>query len=69
MGKCRLMTINDYDDIIRLSLECIQEIGAFLYLLAAVREAGFLGLNMFIENLVRYILFIYFLCDIKNNSL
>jgi hypothetical protein len=26
--------------------------GAFLYLLAAVREAGFLGLQMFIENLV-----------------
>ncbi|XKL66119.1 hypothetical protein PGB90_009539 [Kerria lacca] len=63
MGKCRLMTINDYDDIIRLSLECIQEIGAFLYLLAAVREAGFLGLNMFIENLMTAPSRVMFLCS------
>lgn len=29
------------------------EIAAILYIIAALREARFLGLNMFIENLVR----------------
>jgi hypothetical protein len=29
------------------------ELGAILYICAALREARFLGLNMFIENLVR----------------
>lgn len=51
-GKCRLLKINDYKDIIRLFIELVLEIGAFTYLLAATREAGFLGYSMFIENLM-----------------
>lgn len=38
---------------IRLSAEVMMEIAAVLYILAALREAKFLGLNIFIENLVR----------------
>lgn len=49
---CRLMAVNSNDDLIRMSSEVAMFVGAFLYLLAAVREAGFLGLQMFIENLV-----------------
>lgn len=52
MGQCRLMKINDINDSIRLVTEVVLEFGALFYLLAAVREASFLGLNMFIENLV-----------------
>ena len=37
---------------IRLAAEISMEIGAVLYIAAALREARFLGLNMFIENLV-----------------
>lgn len=37
---------------IRLTAEVLMEIAAVLYILAALREARFLGLNMFIENLV-----------------
>ncbi|KAI5702538.1 hypothetical protein M8J76_008663 [Diaphorina citri] len=51
-GKCRLLKMNDYKDIVRLLIEFILEIGAFLYLFAAMREAGFLGYNMFVENLM-----------------
>lgn len=36
----------------RLIAEVALLVGAFLYLLAALREARFLGLNMMIENLV-----------------
>lgn len=36
----------------RLIFELIQLTGAFLYILAALRESRFLGYNMFIENLV-----------------
>lgn len=39
---------------IRLAAEVIMEIAAVMYILAALREARFLGLNMFVENLVRY---------------
>lgn len=38
---------------IRLTAEVLMEIAAALYIFAALREARFLGLNMFIENLVR----------------
>lgn len=38
---------------IRLTCEIGIELGAILYIVAALREARFLGLNMFIENLVR----------------
>ncbi|VVC37752.1 Ankyrin repeat,Ankyrin repeat-containing domain,Ion transport domain [Cinara cedri] len=48
---CRLMAVNTNDDLVRMGSEVAMFIGAFLYLLAAVREAGFLGTQMFIENL------------------
>ncbi|XP_025425861.1 transient receptor potential cation channel subfamily V member 5 isoform X2 [Sipha flava] len=48
---CRLMAVHSTDDLIRMGSEVAMFMGAFLYLLAAVREAGFLGLQMFIENL------------------
>ncbi|KAL1459098.1 hypothetical protein WDU94_011106 [Cyamophila willieti] len=51
-SKCRLLKVNDYKDIIRFLVEVTLEIGAFLYLCAAMREAGFLGYSMFIENLM-----------------
>lgn len=38
---------------IRLIAEILMEIAAVLYILAALREARFLGPNIFIENLVR----------------
>lgn len=38
---------------IRLISEVLMEAAATLYILAALREARFLGLNMFVENLVR----------------
>jgi len=49
---CRLMAVHSTDDLIRMGSEVGMFVGAFLYLLAAVREAGFLGTQMFIENLV-----------------
>ncbi|XP_054262159.1 transient receptor potential cation channel subfamily V member 5 [Macrosteles quadrilineatus] len=51
-GDCRLLQANDSTDVTRLLAELFLEIGAFLYILAALREAKFLGLNMFIENLM-----------------
>ncbi|XP_050427082.1 uncharacterized protein LOC126837283 isoform X2 [Adelges cooleyi] len=48
---CRLLTVHATDDLIRMGSEVAMFVGAFLYLLAAVREASFLGLQMFIENL------------------
>ncbi|KAG8249026.1 hypothetical protein J6590_029376 [Homalodisca vitripennis] len=51
-GDCRLLEANDGHDVTRLLAEILLEIGAFLYILAALREARFLGLNMFIENLM-----------------
>lgn len=38
---------------IRLTAEVVMYFAAVLYILAALREARFLGLNMFFENLVR----------------
>lgn len=38
---------------IRLTAEVVMYFAAVLYIFAALREARFLGLNMFIENLVR----------------
>lgn len=49
------MAVNTNDDLIRMGSEVAMFVGAFLYLLAAVREAGFLGSQMFIENLVGWI--------------
>ncbi|XP_048506566.1 transient receptor potential cation channel subfamily V member 5 isoform X2 [Athalia rosae] len=50
--ECRLMQMTSATAKIRLSAEVLMEIGAILYIAAALREARFLGLNMFIENLM-----------------
>lgn len=51
--ECRLMHLDTLSTKIRLTAEVLMEIAATLYIFAALREARFLGLNMFIENLVR----------------
>ncbi|KAI4495347.1 hypothetical protein M0804_001548 [Polistes exclamans] len=50
--ECRLMHLNSATAKIRLIAEVLMEIAAVLYIAAALREARFLGLNMFIENLM-----------------
>ncbi|XP_043266847.1 transient receptor potential cation channel subfamily V member 5 [Venturia canescens] len=50
--ECRLMHLEDPVAKIRLTAEICMEVGAILYIAAALREARFLGLNMFIENLM-----------------
>lgn len=50
--ECRLMQMTSTVAKIRLTAEICMEIGAILYIVAALREARFLGLNMFIENLM-----------------
>ncbi|CAG9853902.1 unnamed protein product [Phyllotreta striolata] len=49
--ECRLMQLDSLEAKIRFSAEIAISIGAFLYLASAVREARFLGLRMFFENL------------------
>lgn len=51
--ECRLMQLTTMSAKIRLTAEIVMYFAAVLYILAALREARFLGLNMFIENLVR----------------
>lgn len=46
--------MESHTDRIRLMTEIIQLAGAFLYIVAALREMKFLGYHMFIENLVRF---------------
>lgn len=53
--ECRLMHLTTTTAKIRLAAEIVMEISAVLYILGALREARFLGLNMFIENLVRLV--------------
>jgi hypothetical protein len=53
MEECRLMQFGSMKAKIRVVCELCMETGSVLYILAAMREARFLGLNMFIENLVR----------------
>ncbi|XP_073981957.1 transient receptor potential cation channel subfamily V member nanchung isoform X2 [Rhodnius prolixus] len=50
--KCRLLQVSDIEDVIRLTTEVMLEIGAILYIVAALREARFLGWSMFVENLM-----------------
>ncbi|KAL0119708.1 hypothetical protein PUN28_007863 [Cardiocondyla obscurior] len=50
--ECRLMQLTETSAKIRLTAEIFMFIAAVLYILAALREARFLGLNMFIENLM-----------------
>lgn len=47
------MQLTETSAKIRLTMEIFMYISSVLYILAALREARFLGLNMFIENLVR----------------
>lgn len=51
-AECPLLKIDSDANRIRLVMELIQLIGAFLYIVAALRESKFLGYKMFIENLV-----------------
>lgn len=51
-AECPLLNIETPTNRVRLVFELIQLIGAFLYIVAALREMRFLGYNMFIENLV-----------------
>lgn len=51
--ECRLMRFDSNLTKIRLGAEAFMLLGAFAYLLAAVREARFLGGRMFFENLVK----------------
>lgn len=53
--ECRLMNLETPESLVRFTAELGITFGAFLYLAAAVREARFLGLRMFFENLVRSI--------------
>lgn len=46
------MVYDKLEDKIRIIAELGMEIGSVLYILAALREAKFLGIQMFIENLV-----------------
>ncbi|XP_015609265.1 transient receptor potential cation channel subfamily V member 5 isoform X2 [Cephus cinctus] len=50
--ECRLMHLTSATAKIRLTTEIMMQIGAILYIAAGLREARFLGLNMFIENLM-----------------
>ncbi|XP_053981188.1 transient receptor potential cation channel subfamily V member 5 [Hylaeus volcanicus] len=50
--ECRLMQLTTFSGKIRLIAEIMMEVAAILYIIAALREARFLGLNMFIENLM-----------------
>ncbi|KAJ1523053.1 hypothetical protein ONE63_002181 [Megalurothrips usitatus] len=51
-GTCRLMQINSRSAAVRIVAEVLLMCGAVMYILAALREARFLGLHMFIENLM-----------------
>ncbi|CAH1390853.1 unnamed protein product [Nezara viridula] len=51
-GQCRLLQVTSYIEMTRLISEVLLDIGALLYILAALREARFLGWSMFVENLM-----------------
>ncbi|XP_076297480.1 transient receptor potential cation channel subfamily V member nanchung isoform X2 [Lasioglossum baleicum] len=50
--ECRLLQLTSLSAKARIIAELLMEIAATLYILAALREARFLGLNMFVENLM-----------------
>ncbi|XP_071441164.1 transient receptor potential cation channel subfamily V member 5 [Hetaerina americana] len=52
VGECRLLKVNSLKSQTRLVAEAVMEVGAVFYILEALREAHFLGLSMFIENLM-----------------
>lgn len=51
-SECPLLNTDTVQNKMRLISEVILLIGAFLYILAALRESRFLGYKMFIENLM-----------------
>ncbi|XP_069703753.1 transient receptor potential cation channel subfamily V member 5 isoform X1 [Periplaneta americana] len=61
--ECRLMQFGSMKAKIRVGCELGMEAGSMLYILAALREARFLGLNMFIENLMTAPSRVMFLCS------
>ncbi|CAG9782810.1 unnamed protein product [Diatraea saccharalis] len=50
-GECRLMDFESWQAKVRVTAELLLWLGALAYIGAALREARFLGLKMFIENL------------------
>lgn len=52
-AECPLMDMSIGKNRLRLVTEILILIGSLLYLIAALREARFLGYKMFVENLVR----------------
>lgn len=52
-ADCPLMDVSLGKNRLRLVTEMLILIGSLLYLIAALREARFLGYKMFVENLVR----------------
>lgn len=52
-ADCPLMDMSVGKNRLRLVTEMLILIGSLLYLIAALREARFLGYKMFVENLVR----------------
>jgi len=51
-AQCPLMNLESDLAKLRIVAELLNFVGAILYLIVALREARFLGLKMFIENLV-----------------
>ncbi|XP_026484620.2 transient receptor potential cation channel subfamily V member 5 [Vanessa tameamea] len=49
--ECRLMNFDTWHAKLRISAELMLWVGALAYIAAALREARFLGIKMFIENL------------------
>ncbi|KAM3958296.1 transient receptor potential cation channel subfamily V member nanchung [Aphomia sociella] len=49
--ECRLMNFDSFQAKVRITAELMLWVGAFAYIGAALREARFLGLKMFFENL------------------
>lgn len=50
--ECRLLNLRTWQAKLRVSAEITMTLGAILYIIAALREARFLGRRMFLENLV-----------------
>ncbi|XP_065339476.1 transient receptor potential cation channel subfamily V member 5 [Cloeon dipterum] len=50
--ECRLLDLSKWQAKVRVVCEIAMEIGAILYIIAALREARFLGRRMFLENLM-----------------
>jgi len=51
---CRLLNLSSWQAKLRVTAEVAMALGALLYIIAALREARFLGRRMFLENLVPF---------------